>query len=100
MAVTSISRWNGGSRADVVAFAKKLKPIFRKVEGEYQADQIYSGPHAGQWLISIRYRDWETYGKAMQALTNDTAYLEVLADVGAISQLTDRTLVVAVDLLA
>ena len=62
MTITSVARWNGGSREAVLALGKQIKPIHAKYGGEARIEHIHTGPHAGQWLISISYPDWETYG--------------------------------------
>ena len=86
MAVTQLTRWSGGNRDAVVALGKQAKAIFAKLGGEYRAGQIHTGPHAGQWLTSVRYPDWETYGKAQRALVSDTAAQKLMADALGLSR--------------
>ena len=99
MAVVSHTRWSGGNRDAIVAAAKKAKTIHEKAGAEFlRLGQIQTGPHAGQWLVTVRHTDWETYGKAMQTLAGNAAWQKLLAEVGAMSQLIDRTVVVSIDL--
>jgi len=99
MSVTQLTRYNGGTRDAIVAAAKKSKTIHEKAGAEaFRLGQIHTGPHAGQWVVSTRYPDWETYGKARQALASNTAFQKLMAEVEAMSQTVDRTIIVGVDL--
>ncbi len=72
MPIVVLSRWSGASRDDMVRIAGKIKPLCEKHGAEYmRLGQSYSGDYAGQYVFSLRYADWETYGKAMQAMSND-----------------------------
>ena len=98
MAVTVASRWKGGSRDAVVVFGKQLKPLVEKLGGEYRVGQIHTGPNVGQWIATLRFPDWETYGKASHASAHDPALQKVLAEVMAVAELLDRTIILGVDL--
>jgi hypothetical protein len=99
MSVTSLSRWNGGNRDTAVANVKKAKPVLEKLgAGSVRLGQIHTGPHAGQWVTAVTYPDWETLGKAQQALASDATYQKVLADAGAVGPLADRAIIVGIDL--
>ena len=99
MAVVTFVRYSGGKRDAVVAAAKQGKAFLEKAGAEWvRLSLIHTGPHAGQWLISIRYPDWATYGKAQQALAGNAAYQKFLADNTAMVQLQERTIVVGIDL--
>jgi hypothetical protein len=98
MAVTQLTRWTGGNRDAVVALGKQGKALAAKVGGEYRVGQIHTGPHAGQWLTSVRYPDWETYGKAQQAMASDAAFQKLMADALATAQVADRAVIVGIDL--
>ena len=71
MAVAVLSRWSGGDREKFIASAKKYKPILEQLEAEVRAGQISTGPHAGQWVTTARFADWESFGKGVQWLLND-----------------------------
>ena len=98
MAVAQLTRLTGGNRDTVVALGKQAKAIFEKVGGEYRVGQIHTGPHAGQWVTSVRFPDWETYGKAHQPLASDTAAQKLLAEALTTAQVADRAVIVGVDL--
>ena len=98
MSVTVLTRWNGGSRDQFVTAGKKVAPIFKNLGGEFRIGQIYSGPYAGQFMSSMRCPDWETYGRVMAAVAEDSKYQKTLAEGLMFSQLADRTVIVGVEL--
>jgi hypothetical protein len=97
MTITSVARWNAKSREDILKAAKKVKPIHVKYGGEFRLEQIHTGPHSGQWLVSIVYPDWETYGKATQALANDAEHTKLRSKFAETSRMEDRTILVGYD---
>jgi hypothetical protein len=98
MAVVSLSRWSGGNREKFIASAKKAKPILEKLGAEVRVGQISTGPHTGQWMATARFADWESYGKAVQGLTSDPAYLKMVEEMAATFKLEDRTIITSIDL--
>jgi hypothetical protein len=98
MAVTQLTRWTGGNRDAVVTLGIRAKALAAKVGGEYRVGQIHTGPYSGQWVTSQRFPDWETYGKAQQAMASDAALQKMVAEVMATNPMTSRTLIVGIDL--
>ncbi len=99
MSITVLSRWSSASRDDVVRVAGKVRPIVEKHGAEYiRLGQAYSGAYAGQFIVSMRYADWETYGKAMQAMSNDPAFQEAYAEALSVGQLEGRSIIVGIDI--
>ena len=99
MSITVMSRWSSDSRDDVARIAVKIKPIFEEHGAEYvRLGQAYSGPFAGQFIVAQRYADWETYGKAMQAMSNDPAFQEAYAEATKVSKLEGRSIIVDIDI--
>jgi len=97
MTITSVARWNAKSREDILAVAKKVKPIHAKYGGQFRLEQIHTGEHAGQWLVSIIYPDWETYGKATQSLAEDAEHTKLRGKFAESAQMEDRTILVGHD---
>jgi hypothetical protein len=97
MAVPVLSRWSGGDREKFIAFAKKAKPIFEKLGAEVRVGQIFIGPHAGQWVATARYADWESFGKSTQVLTSDPTDQKMLAEMMATFKLDDRSIIAGID---
>ena len=98
MAVAVLSRWSGGDREKFIASAKKVKPILEKLGAEVRAGQISTGPHAGQWVTTARFADWESYGKGIQGLLSDPAYLKLVAEMAETFKLENRTIINGIDL--
>ncbi len=99
MSVTVLSRWSGASRDDVVRVAAKVKPVVEGHGAEYmRMGQAYSGAYAGQFIVVMRYADWETYGKAMDAMSNDPAFQEAYAEALSVGQLEGRSIITGIDI--
>jgi len=100
MTVTSLARFAGGNREALIANCRRAKAIHEKAGAEYfRVGQIYTGPHAGEWLVAVRWADWAAYGKAQQTLASDSAYQQLWADVVTSgSRLVDRVVVAGIDL--
>jgi hypothetical protein len=99
MAVVNLSRFSGGKRDAMIAAAKQAKAAHEKAGAElFQLGQIHTGPWAGQWLVTIRWADWKSYGKGQQALADNTEFQKLMADVVAMATLESRTLGNTLDL--
>jgi hypothetical protein len=99
MSVTAVTYWKGGKPADIVAAAKKAKAIFAKHGAQnFQLNRVHAGPDAGQWAVVTTFSDWAPYGTLQEALARNEVYQDLLAQVGAMSELTSRRIVVSVDL--
>ena len=69
MAVVTFSRYSGGNRDALIPLGKQSKAFHEKAGAEWlRVSLIHTGPHAGQWLVSIRWPDWAAYGKGQQTL--------------------------------
>ena len=99
MAITVLSRWSGGKRDTVIALAKKAKVIHEKHGAEwFRMGHIHTGLWTGHTMVSVRYPNWDAYGKAMDKLSQDTAYQKLMAEAGEIAKLEGRTVITSVDL--
>lgn len=99
MSITVLSRWTSASRDEVARVASKARPVVEGHGAEYmRLGQAYSGPFAGQFIVAMRYADWETYGKAMQAMSNDPAFQEAYAEALSVGQLEGRSIIVGIDI--
>ena len=98
MSVTVLSRWKGNAK-DAVKAGKKVKMIMKKHGAElYRMGTFYSGPYTGQIMVAVRYPDWKTYGRAMDALASDTQYQKILEEVRKTAELQSRSVVVGLDI--
>ena len=98
MAVAVLSRWSGGDRDKFIASAKKYTPILKKLGAEVLAGQISTGPHAGQWVTTARFADWESFGKGVQGLLNDHSYLKLVGEMAETFKLENLTIITGIDL--
>jgi hypothetical protein len=97
MPVSILSRWTA-KQEDVVRIGRKVKSIYAKHGAEIRVGQIFTGPYAGQFLAAARFPDWETCGKAMQAMSTDAEYQSILAEAHQVGELHGRSIVVGLDL--
>jgi hypothetical protein len=99
MSVTSLSRWSGGTLEQIAANVKTATAIQQKLGAEtVRVGQIYTGPHAGQYVVAVRYPNWESYGKAQQALASSAEYSKLHAKITSEgSRLESRTLIAGID---
>ena len=98
MPVISIARWNGGSRDAVLELLRGVKPIHKKYGGECRLAHIHTGLHAGHWVVSISYPDWDTHAKATVALSKDTEHQKLRDQMTKISHMDERVIHVELDL--
>jgi hypothetical protein len=99
MAIISVTRWKGGARETVIELSRKAKAIHERNGAEIcRLAQIHTGDHVGQWLFTVRYKDWEAYGKTVQALMANAEFQKLLAEVGKVSELVDRRVLNEVEL--
>lgn len=98
MSVTRITRWTGGTRADVLAAVSTSKPYIEKLGGRLEAKQIHDGPYAGQWMTWRHFPDLHTCERAERLLAADTAYQDAMAKPLSKFKVADRFVVVGIDL--
>ena len=99
MSITVLSRWSSDSPSDVARIAGKVKSIVEGHGAEYmRLGQAYSRPFTGQFIVAQRYADWETYGRAMQAMGNDPAFQDAYGEATAVAKLEGRGIIVGIDI--
>jgi len=99
MSVVQFTRFKADDREQVIKNARAAKQIVEKHGAEFlRLSRFHSGSWAGEWLITIRFANWEVYGKVQEALAKDTDYLKVLARGRELGELTGRNVAVGVDL--
>jgi hypothetical protein len=97
MPVSILSRWTA-KQEDVLRIGRRAKSINEKNGGEMRVAQIYTGPYTGQFMAAVRFPDWETYGKAMQAMSTDAEYQNLMAEAQQVGELHGRSILVSLDL--
>ena len=99
MTVSMVTSRKGGAREAMIAATRKLRTAAEKSGAESVVlSHVTVGPDTGQWVIRITCTNWEAFGKAMQAASNDPAAQEAIAGLDAISEVVARRVLVGVDL--
>ena len=99
MSVTVMTRYKGGTPDEVTPLAKKVKAIHQKHGAElYRVGRFRTGPNVGEWLVVVRYADWNAHAKAQDGLAKDGDYQKIIGQVAKIATVTSRNFVVGLDI--
>jgi hypothetical protein len=94
MVINLVTHRKGGKQADMLAAAKQLKALASKHGAEdLQLSTEIAGPAAGQFVLVLRFSNWESYGRAMTAATSDPEIQSTLAQLDAAGEVVSRRLV-------
>ena len=97
--VTSFTRLKSDTTEEMVKNAKEAKKIVEKHGAEFlRVSRFHTGPWIGDWLVVVRYPNWEAHGKAQEGMANDPACAKLLANTAKISQVMGRNITVGIDL--
>ena len=78
--VTSFTRIKSDDAEGVVKNLKEAKKIIEKHGAEFlRVSRFHTGPWIGDWLVVVRYPNWEAHGKAQEAMAKDPAWAKMLA---------------------
>jgi hypothetical protein len=98
MPITSVTRWKI-KHDEARKLASEAAPLLKKQGASaIRIGYCHSGAYTGQTMVVVIYPDWQTYGKAMEAQSQDTAYQGLFAKVLQSGELQDRTVMVTHDL--
>jgi hypothetical protein len=82
-----------------LTLAREAGPLFKKHGAvSVRLGICHAGEYAGQLIVAVTYPDWAKYGAAMQAITADAGYQQLLAEANKTFQLQDRSIVVGEEL--
>ncbi len=99
MAIVQFARFKTNNSDGVIKTAKQAKAIFEKHGAEFlRLSRFHTGAFAGEWLITTRYANWETYGKVQEAVAKDEAFAKLLAHTATFAELMGRNVAVGIDL--
>jgi hypothetical protein len=99
MAINLVTHRKGGKPEDVAAATKQLKAfVMKHGADDLQLSTEIAGPDAGQWVLVIRFRDWESYGKVLARATADPQFSATLGALDKIAEITSRRLVAGIEL--
>ena len=76
--ITAVTRWKG-NREDALRIGKQVAPILKKYGATtVRLGYCHSGEYTAQLLAVAIYPDWTTYGRVMQAISEDREYQGVI----------------------
>jgi uncharacterized protein (DUF1330 family) len=97
--VTSLTRIKSDDAEGVVKNLKEAKKIIEKHGAEFlRVSRFHTGPWIGDWLVVVRFPNWEAHGKAQEAMAKDPAWAKMLANAAKIGQVMGRNITVGIDL--
>ena len=98
MAITTVTRWKG-NREDALRIGKQVAPILKNHGATVmRLGYCHSGEYTGQHLAIINFPDWATYGRAMQAASEDREYQSLFAEAMKLAELQERAIFITEDL--
>lgn len=98
MTIRTVTHWRGGSFDEIAPIGRKVKEIWGKYGGDMHVGRTHFGPEAGQWVVTITFKDWTAYGTAQQGIAADAEYNALFGKMVSLSEMTGRRLVTSVDL--
>ena len=99
MSVVQFTRFKAGDREQVIKNARAAKQIVEKHGAEFlRLSRFHSGSWAGEWLITIRFANWEVYGKVQDAIAKDADFAKLLLQQMEIAEMVGRNIAVGIDL--
>lgn len=99
MTISTLTRWKGGTADDMVSVTASAREVMMLHGAEaVSLSRFHTGPYIGEWLITARYPDWTTYGRAQDSLALDPSYQDLFGRVMGFSELTGRNLIVGYEI--
>ena len=99
MSIVQFARFKSNNAEQVIKNARVAKKIFEKHGAEFlRLSRFHTGAWAGEWLITTRYSDWETYGKVQDAVAKDADFAKLLSQQMEIAEMMGRNIAVGIDL--
>jgi hypothetical protein len=100
MTVTVVARWTTPDDAAAAATTSRAKAFWKKhgVQ-DLRLSKIFTGPHTGQFLVTMVYADMPTYAKVQAAGNADPELQKIIAQIrqdGSLIQ--EREILVGIDL--
>ena len=99
MSIVQFARFKSNNAEQVIKNARVAKKIFEKHGAEFlRLSRFHTSAWAGEWLITTRYSDWETYGKVQDAVAKDADFAKLLSQQMEIAEMMGRNIAVGIDL--
>lgn len=100
MTFTVVARWTTPDIAEATATTRRAKEFWKKhgVQ-DVQLSQIFTGPHAGQFFVTMVYADRLTYAKVQASGNADPEFRQIVAQIrNDGSLLQEREILLGIDL--
>ena len=98
MAITVVTRWKG-NQEEGLRLAKEVAPILKRHGATMvRFGLCHSGAHAGQMSTATIFPDGATYGRAVQALSEDAQMQRIVAEASKVAELQERSVIITQDL--
>jgi len=96
MVITQVFRMRtrqGAKAADIIAIAKAAKNLILH-HGAFAAgmDQVYFGTGLADWIFTARWPTFTEYGKAIESLTTDPAFIALMGELQQLVSFEERFL--------
>ncbi|MES2713030.1 MAG: hypothetical protein V4653_15730 [Pseudomonadota bacterium] len=99
MTISTLTRWKGGTADDMVSVTTSARELMVLHGAEaVSLSRFHTGPFMGEWLITARYPDWTTYGRAQDGLALDPSYQDLFGRVSGFAELAGRELVIGYEI--
>jgi hypothetical protein len=93
MTVIVVTQYSGGTLAQITGAAPAIKhSILRHGAQFYRIGQVFAGDTPGTWAVARGYPDWAAFGRANQAMEQDSEYQGLLAGIAPFTRPTARAL--------
>jgi hypothetical protein len=100
MTISLVSRWTTSDIAAATATTGRAKAFWKKhgVQ-DVRLSQIFTGPHTGQFIVTMVYADMPTYAAVQAAGHADPEFQEIIAQIRQDgSLLQEREILIGIDL--
>jgi uncharacterized protein YigA (DUF484 family) len=96
MSIISLSRWDIPQN-DALRIVRDTAPLMQTHGAStVTLSRVQAGGNeTGQTVVIVTYKDWESYGRAMQAQNSDQVFQQRLQEAHTLGKLTNHTLLVA-----
>jgi hypothetical protein len=91
MAIVHIVRAKGPND---LTLAREAAPLLKKHGAlSVRIGYGFAGQYMGQVVAAVTFRDWESYGRAMQSITADPDYQRLMTELTKTFEIVDRSIV-------
>lgn len=94
MTVSAVSRYQGGTEAEVLPLARALQAIYVRYGVGYRLSRVETGDEAGDWLVVVTYADAAALAEAEERFRGDADLQGVFVAIAGFAKRVRREVVV------